>query len=248
MARESHCTGLGWARAKQGQESSSWTVVGARRLCFPAAAPGTLARAQGAQLTPAPGQRGRGWARPLGCQLPPGGPAAGVRCPNSRPARAPWLVVGRMAWLSGRRPHLPSLPVGPLAGAALPNPVSPPPPQSTAHGTTLLHPRNAVAGRAPVPRSRHGWRWGLAMPGSSLLPFPPAVSDPCFSSPCGGRGYCLASNGSHSCTCKVGYTGKDCAKGEAAVAPVLGAGCPALPTGGRRHPGGWQVPTYPGSA
>ncbi|GAB1285270.1 Sushi, nidogen and EGF-like domain-containing protein 1 [Apodemus speciosus] len=30
--------------------------------------------------------------------------------------------------------------------------------------------------------------------------------------PCGGRGYCLASNGSHSCTCKVGYTGKDCTK------------------------------------
>lgn len=44
--------------------------------------------------------------------------------------------------------------------------------------------------------------------------FPPSVSDPCFSSPCGGRGYCLASNGSHSCTCKVGYTGKDCTKGE----------------------------------
>lgn len=38
------------------------------------------------------------------------------------------------------------------------------------------------------------------------------VSDPCFSSPCGSRGYCLASNGSHSCTCKVGYTGKDCTK------------------------------------
>lgn len=44
--------------------------------------------------------------------------------------------------------------------------------------------------------------------------FPSSVSDPCFSSPCGGRGYCLASNGSHSCTCKVGYTGKDCTKGE----------------------------------
>lgn len=48
---------------------------------------------------------------------------------------------------------------------------------------------------------------------ASLL-FSPLVSDPCFSSPCGGRGYCLASNGSHSCTCKVGFTGKDCAKGE----------------------------------
>uniref|UniRef100_A0A8C9ADG5 Sushi, nidogen and EGF like domains 1 n=1 Tax=Prolemur simus TaxID=1328070 RepID=A0A8C9ADG5_PROSS len=44
----------------------------------------------------------------------------------------------------------------------------------------------------------------------SLLLSLPAVGDPCFSSPCGGRGYCLASNGSHSCTCKVGYTGRDC--------------------------------------
>lgn len=56
---------------------------------------------------------------------------------------------------------------------------------------------------------------------SPVLSSPP-VSDPCFSSPCGGRGYCLASNGSHSCTCKVGYTGKDCAKGEVAEAPVWG--------------------------
>lgn len=51
-------------------------------------------------------------------------------------------------------------------------------------------------------------------PNSTLNVISPSVSDPCFSSPCGGRGYCLASNGSHSCTCKVGYTGKDCTKGE----------------------------------
>uniref|UniRef100_A0A663ECU1 Sushi, nidogen and EGF like domains 1 n=1 Tax=Aquila chrysaetos chrysaetos TaxID=223781 RepID=A0A663ECU1_AQUCH len=40
----------------------------------------------------------------------------------------------------------------------------------------------------------------------------PAASDPCFSSPCGSRGYCLPSNGTHSCTCKVSYTGKSCEK------------------------------------
>uniref|UniRef100_A0A8C5VFR8 Sushi, nidogen and EGF like domains 1 n=1 Tax=Microcebus murinus TaxID=30608 RepID=A0A8C5VFR8_MICMU len=35
------------------------------------------------------------------------------------------------------------------------------------------------------------------------------VSDPCFSSPCGGRGYCLATNGSHSCTCRnASHVGK----------------------------------------
>lgn len=65
---------------------------------------------------------------------------------------------------------------------------------------------------------------------------PLAVSDPCFSSPCGGRGYCLASNGSHSCTCKAGYTGKDCAKGEAARVPTSGADSP--PPQGCRHPVG----------
>lgn len=54
--------------------------------------------------------------------------------------------------------------------------------------------------------------------------FPPTVSDPCFSSPCGGRGYCLASNGSHSCTCKVGYTGKDCGTGELVGCPLGGIG------------------------
>lgn len=41
-----------------------------------------------------------------------------------------------------------------------------------------------------------------------------AASDPCFSSPCGSRGYCLPSNGTHSCTCKVSYTGKSCEKGK----------------------------------
>lgn len=40
------------------------------------------------------------------------------------------------------------------------------------------------------------------------------ASDPCFSSPCGSRGYCLPSNGTHSCTCKVSYTGKSCEKGK----------------------------------
>ncbi|KFV75593.1 Sushi, nidogen and EGF-like domain-containing protein 1, partial [Struthio camelus australis] len=40
----------------------------------------------------------------------------------------------------------------------------------------------------------------------------PCSSAPCFSSPCGSRGYCLASNGTHSCTCKVSYTGKSCEK------------------------------------
>lgn len=42
----------------------------------------------------------------------------------------------------------------------------------------------------------------------------PTASDPCFSSPCGSRGYCLPSNGTHSCTCKVSYTGKNCEKGK----------------------------------
>lgn len=42
----------------------------------------------------------------------------------------------------------------------------------------------------------------------------PAASDPCFSSPCGSRGYCLPGNGTHSCTCKVSYTGKSCEKGK----------------------------------
>ncbi|NXK62622.1 SNED1 protein, partial [Sylvietta virens] len=46
-----------------------------------------------------------------------------------------------------------------------------------------------------------------AKPGAS-----PTASDPCFSSPCGSRGYCLPSNGTHSCTCKVSYTGKNCEK------------------------------------
>ncbi|NWR22493.1 SNED1 protein, partial [Emberiza fucata] len=46
-----------------------------------------------------------------------------------------------------------------------------------------------------------------AKPGTS-----PTASDPCFSSPCGSRGYCLPSNGTHSCTCKVSYTGKNCEK------------------------------------
>ncbi|NXA06085.1 SNED1 protein, partial [Sapayoa aenigma] len=40
----------------------------------------------------------------------------------------------------------------------------------------------------------------------------PAANDPCFSSPCGSRGYCLPSNGTHSCICKVSYTGKSCEK------------------------------------
>lgn len=48
-----------------------------------------------------------------------------------------------------------------------------------------------------------------AKPGTS-----PTASDPCFSSPCGSRGYCLPSNGTHSCTCKVSYTGKNCEKGK----------------------------------
>uniref|UniRef100_A0A8D0F6F8 Sushi, nidogen and EGF like domains 1 n=1 Tax=Strix occidentalis caurina TaxID=311401 RepID=A0A8D0F6F8_STROC len=61
--------------------------------------------------------------------------------------------------------------------------------------------------------ARHGaaaWPAGTtnaAGPGAS-----PAASDPCFSSPCGSRGYCLPSNGTHSCTCKVSYTGKSCEK------------------------------------
>ncbi|NXD01234.1 SNED1 protein, partial [Certhia familiaris] len=46
-----------------------------------------------------------------------------------------------------------------------------------------------------------------AKPGTS-----PTASDPCFSSPCGSRGYCLPNNGTHSCTCKVSYTGKNCEK------------------------------------
>lgn len=72
---------------------------------------------------------------------------------------------------------------------------------------------------------------GLATPQSSLLLSASPVSDPCFSGPCGGRGYCLAGNGSHSCTCKVGYTGKDCARGEARGHQHGVPGSPHLPQG-----------------
>lgn len=63
----------------------------------------------------------------------------------------------------------------------------------------------------------------------------PAASDPCFSSPCGSRGYCLPSNGTHSCTCKVSYTGKSCEKGKGPeqrhqdVARGSTAACPPCP-------------------
>lgn len=106
---------------------------------------------------------------------------------------------------------------------------SPSPPKSSAHdGTTHLHPTNTHAGttRAPGSKGPAGVE-SLATPPFSLLLSLPSVSDPCFSNPCGSRGYCLASNGSHSCTCKVGYTGKDCAKGEVARAPACGQGLPS---------------------
>lgn len=85
---------------------------------------------------------------------------------------------------------------------------------------------------------------GLATPQSSLLLSASPVSDPCFSGPCGGRGYCLAGNGSHSCTCKVGYTGKDCARGEArghqhgvpGVPPPPAGAADAQSTGQRAEP------------
>uniref|UniRef100_A0A4W3IUJ9 Sushi, nidogen and EGF like domains 1 n=1 Tax=Callorhinchus milii TaxID=7868 RepID=A0A4W3IUJ9_CALMI len=36
--------------------------------------------------------------------------------------------------------------------------------------------------------------------------------DGCRLDPCGSRGFCRSVNGSYSCTCKVGYSGKHCAK------------------------------------
>lgn len=128
-----------------------------------------------------------------------------------------------MTWLRDRKAKLPSLSGRPLASPAFPLRERPllhllkalpvtvlptPTPQTHPHRKDLL------PLRARVP-------WGEQIrPQCSLLLSSSPVSDPCFSSPCGGRGYCLASNGSHSCTCKVGYTGKDCAKGEMAKMPA----------------------------
>lgn len=73
------------------------------------------------------------------------------------------------------------------------------------------HCETGEVGRA-AQRAAVSWPAGSANatgPGPS-----PAASDPCFSSPCGSRGYCLPSNGTHSCTCKVSYTGKSCEKGK----------------------------------
>lgn len=92
--------------------------------------------------------------------------------------------------------------------------------------------RQACYGATPP----HAGRFLEARRASHSLLFPPLVSDPCFSSPCGGRGYCLASNGSHSCTCKVGYTGKDCTKGEVVRSPRQKRGLSFLRAGqGRRQ-------------
>ncbi|NWX61505.1 SNED1 protein, partial [Promerops cafer] len=69
------------------------------------------------------------------------------------------------------------------------------------------HCETGEAGRAAQGGPGVGSTADTAKPGTS-----PTASDPCFSSPCGSRGYCLPSNGTHSCTCKVSYTGKNCEK------------------------------------
>ncbi|NXM79492.1 SNED1 protein, partial [Oenanthe oenanthe] len=69
------------------------------------------------------------------------------------------------------------------------------------------HCETGEAGRAAQGGPRVSGTAAPAKPGTS-----PTASDPCFSSPCGSRGYCLPSNGTHSCTCKVSYTGKNCEK------------------------------------
>ncbi|NXA00565.1 SNED1 protein, partial [Nesospiza acunhae] len=69
------------------------------------------------------------------------------------------------------------------------------------------HCETGEAGRAAQGGPRVRGTADTAKPGTS-----PTASDPCFSSPCGSRGYCLPSNGTHSCTCKVSYTGKNCEK------------------------------------
>lgn len=121
---------------------------------------------------------------------------------------SPWLGCG---WASLASPW------GPWQALPLPRRVS-----------SISAPQSATCDCPPAPHKHTNTRVSIKGPGESawpdvhsLLP-PPTVSDPCFSNPCGGRGYCLASNGSHSCTCKVGYTGKDCDKGEAARAPAWG--------------------------
>lgn len=86
-------------------------------------------------------------------------------------------------------------------------------------------PTSACVQRVSLATTARQVRWGRAV-GHRVGTWPfstadtaepdasPAASDPCFSSPCGSRGYCLASNGTHSCTCKVSYTGKSCEKGK----------------------------------
>ncbi|XP_012590228.1 PREDICTED: sushi, nidogen and EGF-like domain-containing protein 1 [Condylura cristata] len=86
-------------------------------------------------------------------------------------------------------------------------------------GFTGTHCETEVDACDPSP-CQHGGRCESGGGGAYLCVCPESffgahcetVTDPCFSSPCGGRGYCQASNGSHSCTCKVGYTGQDCAR------------------------------------
>ena len=152
----------------------------------------------------------------------PGSP--GLRLSPSK--HRPWK--GWCSQLPPRSGHLglaaggPAWPLCGAPGKPCPSPRECPPyllpkgPPVTAH----LHPTSTPTWDQP--------RVSIKGPGEGAWPYvhsllpPPTVSDPCFSNPCGGRGYCLASNGSHSCTCKVGYTGKDCDKGEAARAPVWG--------------------------
>lgn len=160
------------------------------------------------------------------------------------------LRKGRCSQLLPRSGHLglagggPAWPLRGGPGKPCPSPRECPPyllpkePPGTAH----MHPTNTPTRDQPR-ASIEGPGEGARPDIHSLLP-PPAVSDPCFSSPCGGRGYCLASNGSHSCTCKVGYTGRDCDKGKAARAPAWGlrsrlraADTPRGRTGSRASPG-----------
>lgn len=168
-------------------------------------------------------------------------PPTPIHCPPGRPGLGPW-----------QRPHLPvlsrALPAALGCSLSHSHPhfrlTAPPCPPSRTHAHTHTQEQPGPPGARPRPQQGRG---GLATPQDSP-PLPcPAVSDPCFFSPCGGRGYCLASNGSHSCTCKVGYTGKDCAEGEARGHRRGGLEAPFSPRGAAGTPGAGPGAEHPHS-
>lgn len=181
---------------------------------------------------------GPGWGSsgPLGAHSP----SAEGGCPGcqwlprrGQPCAHPTLshrlpgYLGLEWWwddLAQRQKGKATQPLGETSGKPCVSPqrAAPPSPSQSAacYGTTHIHPTNTPTQEGPAAPESKGPRGEQIRPQRSLLLSSSPVSDPCFSSPCGGHGYCLASNGSHSCTCKVGYTGKDCAKGEVAKMPA----------------------------